>query len=92
LEIKLQLIESFSTVGLKKTFPVKNFLNQFSVPNKQLKKIKNQLLDSFSRLKDSELIENEFILNYKDCSSKKVKDLTSIMISKIESLSFLEKL
>jgi hypothetical protein len=43
---------------------VKKFLNQFSVPNKDLKKIKKQLTDSFSTLKDSELIENEFSLSY----------------------------
>ena len=92
LEIKLQLIESFSTVGLEKRFPVRNFLNQFSVPNKELKKIKKQLVDSFSTLKGSELIENEFSLNYKNGSSKKVEDLTSIMISKSESLSFWEKI
>jgi len=40
LEIKLQLIESFSTVELEKKILVKRFLNQFSVPNKDLTKIK----------------------------------------------------
>jgi len=54
LEIKLQLIESFSQVELEKRFPVKNFLNQFSVSNKDKTKIKKQLIDSFSRLKDYE--------------------------------------
>ena len=46
LEIKLQLIESFSTVELEKKLLVKKFLNQFSVPNKDLAKIKKQLHDA----------------------------------------------
>ena len=40
LEIKLQIIESVSQVELEKRFPVKEFLNQFSVSNKNLTKIK----------------------------------------------------
>ena len=92
LEIKLQLIESHTTVELEKRFPVKNLLNQFSVSNKDLTKIKNQLVDLFSRLKDFELIENEFGLTYKNGSSKKVEKLTPGMLSKIKSFSFYEKI
>ena len=95
LEIKLQLIESFSTVGLEKRILVKKFLNQFSVPNKDLRKIKKQLIDLFFRLKDSELIENEFSLNSKNGSSNEVRqieDLSPGMLSKSESLSFWEKI
>jgi hypothetical protein len=44
LEIKMQLIESFSTVELEKRFPVKFFLNQFSIPNKDLTKIESNAL------------------------------------------------
>ena len=62
LEIKMQLIESFSTIELEKRFPMKISLSQFSIPNKDLTKIKKQLIDSFSILKDSQSIENEFIL------------------------------
>ena len=92
LEIKLQLIESFSQVELEKRFPVKNFLNQFSVSNKDKTKIKKQLMDSFSRLKDYELIENEFSLTFKNGSSNKLEDLSPGMLSKSESLSFWEKI
>lgn len=94
LEIKLQLIESFSTVGLEKKIMVNKILNQFSVPNKDLTKIKKQLIDLFSILKDFQLIENEFSLIYKDGSShyKKIEDLSTKILSKSESLSFLEKI
>jgi hypothetical protein len=40
LEIKVQLIESFSQVELEKKLLVKEFLNQFCVSNKDLTKIK----------------------------------------------------
>ena len=95
MEIKLQLIEVFSQVELKKIFPVKKCLNQFSVSNKDLKKIKKQLIDSFFELKDSGLIENEFSLTFKNGSlneTKKIGDLSPGLLSKIESLSFWEKI
>ena len=92
LEIKLQLIESFSQVELEKRFPVKKFLNQFCVSNKDTTKIKKQLIDSFYMLKESELIENEFSLTFKNSSSNKVEDLSPGMLSKSEFLSFWEKI
>ena len=88
LEIKLQLIKSFSQVELEKRFPVEKFLNQFTVSNKDITKIKKQLIDSVSRLKDSELIENEFSLTFKNGSlneTKKIKDLSPGLLSKSES-------
>ena len=93
LEIKLQLIESFSTVELEKRFTVKNFLNKFSVQNKDLTKIKKELINLFSRLTDSQLIENKFNLTFKDGSSiklRQIEDLSPRMLSKSESLYFWE--
>jgi hypothetical protein len=99
LEIKLQLIESFSTVELEKKLLVKRFLNQFSVPNKDLAKIKKQLIDSFFILKDFQLIENKFSLISKNGSSnklrhrtEKIESLSPGMLFKSESLSFWEKI
>jgi DNA relaxase NicK len=95
LEIKLELIESFSQVELEKKLMVKEFLNQFCVSNKDLTKIKKQLIDSVSELKDSGLIENEFSLTFKNGSlneTKKIEDLSPGLLSKSESLSFWEKM
>ena len=97
MEIKLQLIESFSQVELEKKLLVKEFLNQFCVSNKDLTKIKKQLIDSVSRLKDSGLIENEFSLTFKNVSlneTKKIEieDLSPGLLSKSESFSFWEKI
>jgi len=78
---------------------VKRFLNQFSVPNKDLAKIKKQLIDSFFILKDFQLIENKFSLISKNGSSnelrhriEKIESLSPGMLSKSESLSFWEKI
>ena len=89
LEMKLQLIESFSTVSLEKKFPLKSFLNQFSVSNKDLTKIKQQLIDLFSELKDSELIEDRICLD--NDSDIDIKDLMPVMLSKNKYISFWEK-
>jgi hypothetical protein len=98
LEIKLQLIENFSTVKLEKKLLVKRlvkrFLNQFSVLNKDLVKIKKQLIDSFFILKDFQLIENKFSLISKNGlsnelkhRSEKIESLSPGMLSKSESLN-----
>ena len=89
------LKESFSQVELEKKLLVKEFLNQFCVSNKDLTKIKKQLIDSVSRLKDSGLIENEFSLTFKNVSlneTKKIEDLSPRLLSNSESLSFWEKM
>lgn len=91
LEIKLQLIEGFSQVELKKRFSVKKCLNQFYVSNKDLAKIKKKLIGSFFELKDSELIENEFSLTFKNSylnKTKKIEDLSPKLLYKIEFFLF----
>jgi hypothetical protein len=86
--MKLQLIENFSTVGSAKGFPLESFLNQFSIPNKEKKKIKKQLIKLFFVLKDSGLIENKVRLPYKKGSDLKIENLTPRMISNSEFLYF----
>jgi hypothetical protein len=78
---------------------VKRFLNQFSVPNKDLAKIKKQQINSFFILRDSQLIENKFSLISKNSSSNevrhrtgKIESLSPEMLSKIESISFWKKI
>ena len=89
LLMKLQLIESFSTVSLEKKFSLKKFLNQFSVSNKNLTKIKKQLIDLFSELKDAELIENRICLD--NDSDIDIKNCMPVMLSKNKYIYFWEK-
>jgi len=74
---------------------MKKLLDQFCVSNKDLTKIKKQLIDSISRLKDSGLIENKFSLTFKNVllnETKKIEDLSPGLLSKNESLYFWEKI
>ena len=93
LQIKFQLIKNFNQIELKKKkFPVEEFLNQFSISNKDLTKVKNQLIDSFLILKGSKLIKNEFLLIPKNGSSSKVvTNLSSGLISRSKYICFWEK-
>jgi hypothetical protein len=93
LEIKLQLIESFSQVELEKRFPVEKFLNQFSVFNKDLTKIKKQLIEPFFELEGYELIKNKFILTSKNGSlNREITHLSPRLLSRSEFLYFWEKI
>lgn len=70
---------------------MENFFNQFSVPNKDLTKIKKNLINLFSRLKDSPLIENKFRLTFKNGLSSKLRQIENLSpktLSKSEPLSF----
>jgi len=95
--MKLQLIESFSTVSLEKKFPLKSFLNQFSLSNKDLTKIKKQLIELFFELKDFELIEDRICLdNDSDIldndSDIDIKNCMPVMVSKNKYIHFREKI
>jgi hypothetical protein len=58
---------------------LKNFLNQFSVSNKDLTKIKKQLIELFSELKDSEFIEDRICLD--NDSDIDIKNCMPLMLS-----------
>jgi hypothetical protein len=58
---------------------LKNFLNQFSVSNKDLRKIKKQLIELFSELKDSEFIEDRICLD--NDSDIDIKNCMPLMLS-----------
>lgn len=76
-------------VSLEKKFPLKSFLNQFSVSNKDLTKIKKQLIDLFSGLKDSGLIEDRICLDHD--SDMEIKNWMPVMLSKKKYIYFWEK-
>ena len=99
LSVKLKLIESISTIDLEKRFPVKSFLNQFSIANKKRSRIKSKVINLFFELRDYGLIEDELELTFNSTNikdkrvlTKKVKDLNSKLITKLNYISFHEKL
>lgn len=60
-----------------------------SVSNKDLTKIKKQLIDLFSELKDAELIENRICLN--NDPDIDIKNWMPVMLSKNKYIYFWEK-
>ena len=79
LIVKLEIIQVLSTNSLEKKFPVENFINQFGKNNRtQIKKLIINLLDE---LRNSKLIESHFNIVLKKGSSKRVENLTPLLIT-----------
>ena len=88
LIVKLEIIQVFSTNSLEKKFPVENFINQFGKNNRtQIKKLIIELLDE---LKNSKLIESNFNIVLKKGSSKRVENLTPVLITQSKNIFFSE--
>ena len=90
LLVKLKLIESISTVGLEKKFYVKDFLNQFSLSNKDRTMIKKSIIDGFSILTDTKFIHPQFYLFIKSGRTKETNKLTTLLISQSYIIYFYE--
>ena len=88
LIVKLEIIQVFSTNSLEKKFMVENFINQFRKNDRtQIKKLIINLLDE---LKNSKLIESNFNIVLKKGSSKRVENLTPLLITQSKDILFSE--
>jgi hypothetical protein len=90
MEVKLQLIQSLSVVSVEKNFAVEAFLSQFSISNQKLTNIKKLIINSIEQLKDSQIIEPHFKITQKDGLSKKVKQLTTLDVTRSQEICFYE--
>ena len=88
LIVKLEIIQVLSTNSLEKKFPVENFIQQF--PKKKRTQIKNLIIDLLDELKNSKLIESSFNIVLKKGSSKRVKNLTPLLITQSKYIFFSE--
>jgi hypothetical protein len=88
LIVKFEIIQVLSTNSLEKKFPVENFINQFRKNNRtQIKKLIINLLDE---LRNSKLIESNFNIVLKKGSSKRVENLTPLLITQSKDILFYE--
>lgn len=71
---------------------MKSLLGRFSLSSKNQAKVKKEIIDLFSTLKNYKLIEDQFTLTYKDGLYRKVKHLTPRMLTKSEYISFYAKI
>ena len=82
----------FFTLTLEKKFYVKDFLNQFSLSNKNQTIIKKSIIDAFSILLDTKVIEPQFKLITKSGQLKETNKLTTLLISQTYIIYFYEKI
>lgn len=90
MEVKLEIIQSFSTIGLEKTFAIEAFLDRYTIPNQKRAEIKRLIIDLFEQLKTDQIIEPIFTIVPKKGSPKKVKKLTSLLLTKSKEFYFYE--
>ena len=88
LIVKLEIIQVFSTNSLEKRFPVENLIHQF--PKKKRAQIKKLIIELLDELKKSKLIESNFNIVLKKGSSKKVENLTPLLITQSKDIFFSE--
>ena len=60
LKVKFAFLQSFCGVGVRKTFPTQEFLEQKSISNYKSAKLKRCIVKVFHELKDLKVIEPEF--------------------------------
>ena len=91
LHLRAKLFQVFSSMSIEKEVYIEDFFNHYpSVLNNQQKtKIKKQLIELFSELKDSELIEDRICLD--NDSDIDIKNCMPVMLSKNKYIYFWEK-
>jgi hypothetical protein len=89
-QAQLIFLLAFSVLEIEKVFAVEEFLDQFSISNSNLRKVRSYLLQTFLLAEDFKLIENEFVLVLKTNKVKTVTKLTTNLISRTKSIHFKE--
>ena len=88
LIVKLEIIQVFITNSLEKRFPVENLIHQF--PKKKRARIKKLIIELLDELKKFKLIESNFNIVLKKGSSKKVENLTPLLVTQSKDIFFYE--
>ena len=90
LQVRIELIESISKVGLRKIFHSEDFFNQFSISNQKQTQMKNVIINLLDEFKEIKLIEDEFELMTKYGILIKVNKLTPLLLTKSKYICFYE--
>ena len=90
LQVKIEVLKTFCSKDIKKKFNVDSFLQQFSISNRKIKKIKNLLLKAVSDL--DEFIEPTFEITKKNGSIFETKQLSLQSIKQARIISFNESI
>ena len=89
-QAQISFFLAVSVNEIEKVLDVEKFLDQFEVSNSTLRQVKNSLIQVFILAKNSKLIEDEFVLILKTEKVKKVRELTTNLISRTKLIYFKE--
>lgn len=91
LDIKLSIIQAIAQEpSLKKTYPIENFLNQYSHRRHTLQaKIKKEILNEFQKLLKYKMIEPIFEFQTKDGQNIGFQKKDNIQLQDIQSSEFM---
>jgi hypothetical protein len=90
LDIKLSLIQSFSSLSLKKIFSVEKFFKTLSISNQKRTEMKTRIVNLFEELKKWGMIEPKLEL-YKDkVLFETTEQLTPLLLSRTSYICFYE--
>lgn len=92
LRIKLEIIESISTVPLEKVFYTEIFLQQFNLSTQKKAQIKNSIVFRFNELEMSNIVENRYVVIKKSGKIEQVDTLTSLLVGQANKIYFYENL
>lgn len=92
LKVKLEVIQTISQVPLEKIFYVEVFLDQFNVPTKKKRQIKQLIVEAFNQLQKEKLIQNKLNVVKKSGEIKQVNTLTSLLVGQANKIYFFESI
>ena len=88
LQIRYKILQNFSVNDLKKTFDVQILLNSFNASPKRNANNKREIIRQLNQLP----IQKQYELHLKNGKTKIVDKLTPLLIGKIKTMYFYEKL
>lgn len=92
LDLKLKIIEIISSNTIQKVFYAEMVLNQFNVPTKKKRQIKQLIVEGFNGLQKQKFIHNKVRVVKKSGELKHVHSLTSLLVGQAEKIYFYENI
>lgn len=91
LQVKLKLIQTFSTHQLQKVFHLDTFLNHYKhISSQKQVQVKNYLIDEFNQLKKDKRIQTTFKIIHKNLTVTEVDTLTLKIFKQAQTIYFYE--
>ena len=93
LQVKLEIIESISTVPLKKVFYAEVFLAQFNLSTRKKTAIKKHIVKVFSQLERAGIIKNQYsVIKKKSQQTEQADKLTHLLVGQANKIYFYENI